>query len=241
VVSDRFHRIYRERAEDYDRLVAAEDAEGRLLPAIEEVAPSLDRVLDVGAGTGRITRMVAARGAHVVAIDRSAAMLRVAKRHQTGAVFAVADAAALPIAGGWASAAVAGWVFGHQRSWNADTWRGSIARCLDEMERTLRPGGVSIVIETLGTGVDAPRVSGELSEYHRWLEEERGFARRELRTDYLFASEEEARALCGFFFGDAVPVRGARVPECTGLWWRISAACRTGRASHPPPERATSS
>lgn len=219
-MSDRYQRIYRERAEDYDRLVAAEDADGCLLPAIEEAAPRLDRVLEVGAGTGRITRLLAARGAQVVAIDRSAAMLAVARRHLPRALFAVADAAALPVAGGWASAAIAGWVFGHQRSWNPAGWRTSIARCLDEMERALAPGGVAIVIETLGTGVDTPHVSPELADYHGWLEEERGFTRRELRTDYLFASEAEARALCGFFFGDAVPVHGRRVPECTGLWWR---------------------
>jgi ubiquinone/menaquinone biosynthesis C-methylase UbiE len=223
--ADRYQTIYREHAEEYDRLVAAEDAEERLLPAIEAVAARLERVVDVGAGTGRISRLFTAGGAEVVAVDRSIAMLRVAQRRAKGALLAVADAAALPIAGGWADAVIAGWVLGHQRSWNAGRWRSSIARCLDEMQRALAPGGVAIVIETLGTGVESPRVSPALAEYHRWLEEERGFARRELRTDYVFASEEEARSLCGFFFGDAVPVRGARVPECTGLWWRVSAAC----------------
>ncbi len=190
------------------------------MPAIEQAAPRLDRVVDVGAGTGRITRLLAARGSEIVAIDRSAAMLRVARRHLPASLLIVADAAALPVRAGWASAAIAGWVFGHQRSWNADRWRLSIARCLDEMERALAPGGISIVIETLGTGVDSPRPPPPLVDYYGWLEEERGFARRELRTDYRFASEEEARALCGFFFGDAVPVHGARVPEWTGLWWR---------------------
>jgi ubiquinone/menaquinone biosynthesis C-methylase UbiE len=241
VKGDRYQRIYRERAEDYDRLIAAEDAEARLLPAIEQVAPRLERVLDVGAGTGRIARLLAARGAEVLAIDRSIAMLRVAQRHRTGATLAVGDAAALPVPGGWADAAIAGWALGHQRSWNPDGWRRSIACCLDEMDRVLAPGGVAIVIETLGTGVESPRVSPELADYHRWLEEERGFARRELRTDYLFASEEEARSLCAFFFGDAVAVRGRRVPECTGIWWCVSGACRTDRATHPPPRRVASS
>lgn len=217
---DRFQRIYRERAADYDRLVAAEDAEGNLMPAIARVAPRLGRVLEVGAGTGRITRQLVARGAEVVAIDRSAAMLAVARRHLPRTALVVADAAELPVAPGWADAAVAGWVLGHQRAWNPDGWRASIARCLDEMARALAPGGVSIVVETLGTGVETPRPSRELAELHAWLEAERGFSRVELRTDYLFASSAEAAALCGFFFGDAVTVTGARVPECTGLWWR---------------------
>ncbi|HEU5055539.1 MAG TPA: class I SAM-dependent methyltransferase [Kofleriaceae bacterium] len=218
--ADHFQRVYRERAEDYDRLVAAEDADRRLMPAILEVAPRLARVLEVGAGTGRITRQLVARGAEVLAIDRAPAMLRVARRHLPRAALVVADAAALPVAPGWADAAIAGWVLGHQRAWNPDGWRASIAACLDEMARGLAPGGVSIVIETLGTGVETPRPSRELAEVHAWLEAERGFSRRELRTDYRFASAAEAAELCGFFFGDAVAVRGARVPECTGLWWR---------------------
>ena len=217
---DHFQRIYRERADDYDRLVAAEDADGRLMPAIEEVAPRLARVVEVGAGTGRITRQLVARGDEVVAVDRAAAMLRVARRHLPGAALAVADAAALPVADGWADAAIAGWVLGHQRSWNPDGWRGSVGACLDQMERALEPGGVSIVIETLGTGVETPRPSRQLAELHAWLESERGFARRELRTDYRFASAAEASELCGFFFAGAVAVSGPRVPECTGLWWR---------------------
>lgn len=222
---DRFQRIYRERAEDYDRLVAAEDAGGNLLPAIERVAPRLDRVLEVGAGTGRITRLLAGRGAEVLAIDRAPAMLRVARRHLPRAALVVADAAALPVRDGWASAAIAGWVLGHQRAWNPDGWRSSIARCLDEMARALAPGGVVVVIETLGTGCETPQPSPELAELHAWLERERGFARLELRTDYLFRSPDEAAALCAFFFGDRLAsrvrqARLARVPECTGLWWR---------------------
>lgn len=219
-----YQAIYRDRAGDYDRLVAAEDAGGVLLPAIESVA-RLDRVLEVGAGTGRITRLLSARAAELVAVDRSAAMLEVARRHLPAANLVVADAAALPVAGGWASAAIAGWVFGHQRAWNPDGWRSSIARCLDEMARALAPGGTSIVIETLGTGHETPQPSAPLAEYHAWLEAERGFSRIGLRTDYRFATADEAAELCGFFFGEQLANRIrrdrlVRIPECTGLWWR---------------------
>jgi hypothetical protein len=65
--------------------------------------------------------------------------------------------------------------------------------------------------------------SRELAEYYAWLEEEQGFTRDAIRTDYLFASVDEAAAVTGFFFGagfaERVRAEGwTRVPECTGIW-----------------------
>lgn len=223
--------IYRERPGDYDALVSAEDCDGRLLPAIEAVAPLAGaRVLEVGAGTGRITRQLVARGARVVGFDSAEPMLEVARRHLTdsGAVgweLRCADAEALPVGEGEFDLAVAGWVFGHLRSWKAETWRASIGQCLSEMERAVRPGGATVVIETLGTGAEAPAPSPALAEYYAWMEQERGYQRVALRTDYQFPDVETAARTTGLFFGPAFAERvrhegWARVPECTGLWSR---------------------
>jgi hypothetical protein len=51
----------------------------------------------------------------------------------------------------------------------------------------------------------------------------RGFTPAAIRTDYEFASVEEAASITGFFFGEAFAERvreknSARVPECTGVW-----------------------
>jgi ubiquinone/menaquinone biosynthesis C-methylase UbiE len=224
--------IYRDRPEDYDALVSAEDCEGRLLPAIEGIAPLAGaRVLEVGAGTGRITRQLVARGARVVGFDRAEPMLEVARRHLTasgapGWELHVADAESLPVGDGEFDLAVAGWVFGHLRSWKADTWRASIGRCLDEMERAIRPGSAIVVIETLGTGAESPAPpSPELADYYAWLEQERGFERTALRTDYQFPDVEAAARTTGLFFGPEFAERvrregWSRVPECTGIWSR---------------------
>jgi len=78
----------------------------------------------------------------------------------------------------------------------------------------------------LGTGSKMPRPPTEnLAAYYRWLETERGFARRWLRTDYRFGSRQEARELLGFFFGEEFAIQAPLsascvLPECTGLWWR---------------------
>jgi ubiquinone/menaquinone biosynthesis C-methylase UbiE len=229
-----FHRIYRHHADEYDALVGAEDCDGRLQPALEAIAPLAGAaVLEIGAGTGRVTRLLLAAGARVVATEPEPAMLAVARRRAgpgPHVAFAVADALALPFRPGWAGLAVAGWALGHLRAWHAERWRDSIGRALAGMERALCPGGTLVVIETLGTGEEEPRPpSPELAEYYAWLEGEQGMVRSVIRTDYRFADVAAAARATGFFFGEGFAERvrrqgWSRVPECTGLWWRRGSA-----------------
>ena len=74
-----YETIYREHADAYDELVSAEDCDGQLLPALAAIA-SLDgrTIVDVGAGTGRITRQLLPRAEQVICVEPSAAMLAVA-------------------------------------------------------------------------------------------------------------------------------------------------------------------
>ncbi len=230
-----FHGIYQRHADEYDELVAAEDCDGHLLPALQSIVPLAGAaVLEVGAGTGRVTRLLLEAGAQVVASEPAPAMLAVARRHTAGhpaarCALLGADALALPVRAGWADAAIAGWALGHLRSWRADAWREAIARALAEMDHALRPGGALIVIETLGTGAERPGPPGpELAEYYAWLEGEQGMERLALRTDYRFADPETAARATGFFFGAEFAARvrregWSRIPECTGLWWRRKA------------------
>ncbi len=228
-------RIYAEHAAEYDALVSAEDCDGRLLPALETIVPLTGAsVLEVGAGTGRITRLLVSRGARVVGVDCSAAMLAVARRHLEvlGASarweLHCQDARELSMPSGWADVAIAGWVFGHFRTWFPADWRVEVARALQRMARALSPGGALILVETLGTGREDPSPpSAELAEYFAWLESEHGLARMAIRTDYLFEDVATAAAITGFFFGDAFGERvrrehWQRVPECTGIWWKRS-------------------
>jgi len=224
--------IYRQGADAYDRLVGAEDADGSLPPALAEVARVRGaRALDVGCGTGRVTRTLLALGARaVVGVDRAPAMLEVAARSLPAdrVTLIEGDARAIDLAaiGGEGSfdLATAGWCFGHFRSWMPEGWREEIGRALDGMERAVAPGGTLVVIETLGTGHTEPRHHEALEEYFSLLES-RGYARRWIRTDYAFASSDEAAQVLGAFFGEALIARIraedlARVPECTGIWHR---------------------
>jgi ubiquinone/menaquinone biosynthesis C-methylase UbiE len=225
--------IYARHAAEYDALVSAEDVDRHLLPAIAAVAPLAGaRVLEVGAGTGRITRQLVAAGARVVGVDVSPAMLDVARAHLEAAAprdaweLHCADARALPVPNGWASLAVAGWMFGHFTLWMAEGWRAEIAAALAEMDRALVPGGALVIIETLGTGREEPEPpSPALAAYYAWLEQEQGMTRTWIRTDYVFPDVATAARTTGFFFGEAFGERVSRegwrrIPECTGVWSR---------------------
>ena len=52
-----------------------------------------ERILDVGCGTGHLTHQIAERGAEVVGLDQSPAMIAEAKSNYPGLTFAEADAA----------------------------------------------------------------------------------------------------------------------------------------------------
>lgn len=224
--------IYRHEPARYDALVRAEDHRGNLRTALQRVVRLRGAiVVEVGAGTGRVTRLLLEAGvAQVLATDRERAMIgfarevlpRVGGRLSLG----VADGVRLPFRGAVADLGIAGWVFGHLRHWLPDGWRTAIGAALDELARVVREGETLAIIETLGTGCEIPSPPDPgLAEYYEWLERERGFARAEVRTDFRFESVEEAAASTGFFFGAAFAERVRRerwsvIPECTGLWTR---------------------
>jgi ubiquinone/menaquinone biosynthesis C-methylase UbiE len=224
-----FRHIYSRRAADYHQMVAAEDADGQLQSLLERLGPRPgERLLDLGSGTGRIPLMLRLAGAQIVGLEVAGDMLRenAAQRAQAGGAWTLvqADMRAVPLPAGWANVVSAGWAIGHFRGWYADDWQTPMSHVLAEMHRVAAPGGRLVIMETLTTGSDtpAPPTPG-LAEYYSWLEQQWGFGRQIVRTDYAFASVDEAVARTEFFFGPelaaAIRQRGwARLPEWTGVW-----------------------
>ena len=225
-----YHEIYAQRADQYERLVSREDYQGRILPALRKIRPleGLD-VVELGAGTGRLSCMLAPLVKSMLLLDASQHMLDYAasKLERLGVdnwQVQAADNRSLPVEDGVADLAISGWSLGYLVGEHPESWREEIAKALRETRRVLRPGGTIAILETLGTGHETPHPPTEgLAAYYRFLEDT-GFRSTWIRTDYQFASLDEAVALIRFFFGDELAAQVMEnewviLPECTGIWW----------------------
>ena len=231
-MSDHFQNIYRYQAEDYDRLVAREDQQGNLFAALNAIRPLAGlRVVEFGAGTGRLTRLLSVLVERVAAFDIAPAMLAQAQTglEATGMTnwdLALGDNGRMPVASRCADVVIEGWSFAHVMAWQPQAWRARVDAMLAEMARMLKPGGTAILIETMGTGRRQPQAPNpDLARLYAYWQEECGFAYRWIRTDYQFASPAEAEELISFFFGpelaaDCLGSGDIILPECTGIWWK---------------------
>lgn len=104
----------------------------QILPLARELLSGRERVLDIGAGEGQISRLAADLGSEVVAIDPTWAQISEAAQRAGGPSFAQSGAAALPFADEAFDAAVACLVFEHIRD---------VDDAIAEVARVLRPGG----------------------------------------------------------------------------------------------------
>lgn len=231
-MSDHFKTIYQSRAEDYERLISYEDYEGNILAALHEIHPLSDAVVvEFGAGTGRLTRLLSSQVRKIYAFDAEQHMLDMAQRTLAALGLpdnwhlAVADNAHVPAPDGEADIAIEGWSFGHATGWYGDAWQATVDRYLAEMMRVLQPAGTAILLETMGTGSEQPAApTPDLRAFYDYLEAQ-DFSYRWIRTDYKFSSVAVAVELASFFFGDALgeAVKSPILPECTGIWWRQKA------------------
>jgi len=224
--------LYSNHSDRYDKLVQAEDYQGHLLSALRELHPTENStIVELGAGTGRITIQLLPYVRHIYAFDLTPAMIHLAnqKLKQSGAhncSLAIADSRAAPISAKSADIAVEGWSFAQIMAWHMESWQQEVGQAIQEMLRVARPGGIVILIETLGTGETKPNPPAQFQAAYEYFERKWQFSSRWIRTDYCFSSIEEVHQVVSPIFGEAMIERtynsesGIILPECTGIWWR---------------------
>jgi len=229
-VSEQQRKIYQTDGDRYEALVAREDYQGNIMRALDEIV-NVDgmKVLDLGAGTGRLTLMLAPRVKSVRAFDASDEMLRVCRERLVAGGFTnwqvdVADHRRLPVEDHSADLIVSGWSVSYLAVWNQELNTSELDIWLNEMRRVLRKDGMMILFESLGTGNESPIRLEHVESTYQWLDAN-GFQNKWIRTDYQFESVGEAVELAGFFFGEEMAnrVRENRLvilPECTGVYWK---------------------
>lgn len=122
-------------------LSPAKSVEAALLKSLEDRA--LGRVLDIGTGTGRIAELLVPRAAHLVALDKSTEMLRLARARLQGfppqkVELVQGDFAALPFGEAEFDTVVLHQVLHYAQQ---------PALALGEAARVCQPGGVLAVID----------------------------------------------------------------------------------------------
>ena len=222
--------IYRRHRVAYDRLVAAEDHEHHLPAFLRSIVDWRGQtVLEGGLGTGRVTESYVEQARRVVGCDREEHMLAAARerlaRHADKLELRVADNLDLPLLPKKTHVFIEGWSWGHSIVDGPGSVADVAAALFAQVEKNLAPGGLVVLIETLGTNVLSPAAPHpRLAEFYQLLQSRHGLQQAAISTDYRFASAAEAADVLGFFFGEtmAQAVRAANsavVPEWTGVWF----------------------
>ncbi|MED1948955.1 MULTISPECIES: class I SAM-dependent methyltransferase [Brevibacillus] len=219
--------IYKNQAEQYDLMISRQPS---LLAVIEEITPIKGKdVIDLGAGSGRLTSVLAPHAKSILALDASAAMLEVNAQQLRQAGLSnwktsVADHRNIPVDDNSADVILAGWTVCYLTSSEVPNNELNLEKIILEMKRALRPGGMIVIIETMGTGYETPHPPEFLTQYYSLLENRYGFSHKWIRLDYRFADLKEAERQARFFFGDelvdrVVVEKLVTLPECAGVWW----------------------
>ena len=224
------YEIYRRHRAEYDCLVAAEDHEGHL-PAFlnSRIDWHGKSVLEGGLGTGRVTELYLDKARRLFGFDRESHMLEAARnrlaRFSDKMELRPADNLSLPLLPQKADLFIEGWSWGHSIVDGSGSVNDIAAALFAGVRKNLLPGGLVILIETLGTNVSSPAAPHpRLAEFYQFLQSNYGLQQATLSTDYRFPSVSAAAATLGFFFGDAMSraVRASNspvIPEWTGVWW----------------------
>jgi SAM-dependent methyltransferase len=131
-----WHLVYALAPEWWDRLAMAEPIAPELLADLPVRAA---RVLEVAAGSGRLTIWLAPRAARLVVVEPCRPLLDLLHRRLPGVAAVAGLGARLPVASGWADLVVSCAAFGPHPPLGGD-------EVMAELERCARPGGAVALV-----------------------------------------------------------------------------------------------
>ncbi|WP_314590169.1 class I SAM-dependent methyltransferase [Paenibacillus terrigena] len=220
-------------AERYDALITKEDRAKNIDYFLGNVCAGAGKdldVLDLGAGTGRLSCIIAPHVRSITALDASEGMLKRAEAKLAGTGLQhirvqVADLRErLPLEDQSVDLVMAGWSICYLASESNPQQELHLKQLMQEIRRVLRPQGKVMILETLGTGHAQPEAPDFLANYMRVLEKEYRLTKTILDTSFAFDSVQQAALLCRDFFGYSVGDLIDRdnspiVQSWTGIWF----------------------
>lgn len=159
--------------------------------ALDLLGPSA-RVLDLGCGPGQVAAYVMERGLDAVGVDLTPAMLNVARRLRSQLPLVNGDLLHLPVRDGGVDGVIA-WFSLHNLP------RSLLDQVVSEVSRSLRPGGVFVMVTHAGVGQ-------EIVE-HDW----HGTTEEDVVITYYDA--DQLRSVLGRHHLEVVEVRSRKRPE----------------------------
>lgn len=221
--------IYNDQSLSYEEMISRQPDLAQIIKEIKSFQ-GID-VLDMGAGSGRLSNFIAPEAKSLVCTDISKSMLDLLNDKLINKMTArnwttlVADHRELPIEDSSIDLVISGWSLCYLTNSDNEDGIENLEKIMKEMKRVLRPNGSIIILETLGTGTEEPNPPQFLKEYYSLLETKYEFSHRWIRMDYEFANTSEAKRHTEFFFGAELAreideKQWSTVPECAGIWWK---------------------
>ena len=221
--------IYNNHSSKYDELVTHEDYKNNLNNyLLENFNFNGKTIIELGVGTGRVTKIFIELAKEVLCYDNSLHMLDKAKfnlnQFKSKIDFIQCNNHNISSINTKADFVIEGWSFGHSIVENQEGIETITEKLYNDCVNLLNKNGVLIIIETLGTNVSKASVKSQpLQKFYQLLVNSYGFHKKIIRTDYSFKSNEEAKRIMSFFFGNKIGdslnfIEKGVVKEFTGIW-----------------------
>ncbi|MBN2695885.1 class I SAM-dependent methyltransferase [bacterium] len=217
--------IYNKHAIQYDELVNHEDYQNNLQKYLNSQIKNNSTVLELGVGTGRVTKLYINRVKSALLCDRALHMINQAKinlkEYLNKIEFKEIDTREIDSLDGKFDLIIEGWSLGHVIIDEFDNLNSFLKKLIETLISKLNQNGKMIFIETYGSNVEKPTIPNEkLKIFYEILEKEYGFKKTVINTDYKFETIEDAKRVITFFFGETIceGIKESIVKEYTGVW-----------------------